>query len=841
MLPPDEGRVRTPIETTDQKFASLRTIHLKEAGSDPLHVHVHIPLRPLDLSRPTYAVGPFFVLDAARQTGTVVVRNRVRHLHVDYRGHGDMRLRRQQTEENGETADTVATLVYSNMPMVSKPTEISDPSLLSWLDLTAETMRPQVRTRVAHTVTLRSLRRFARKTEAHWQIATTIAPATKWTDIEQFKVFLPPSSAFRVLSPEWKAQGKEAVFSLHPLLGTQNSQLRLEGQYEADYTREGRAVLKLPRPQGTVESCQVKIEAPADHEVVLHNAEQANLELSKQTRANEQTWHCRVVPPDGLEIDVSWRPYRPQLRVLSVVDLTLNGNKGDVRQELRLQLPPAPPAAVNLRVPPGIDDFRVESEGWRVERKDKENEASFFSLSPSLPVSLSETKEWRLVLRYTTPLSAKDKTEKRAPESGKPFAVPLIVPQLATAGDVKVRIWSEAGFPPLGVSRQTQGHWQERGIEEVKDRRDLPVLVLQSTRLDAPLLLVAGEQTESFSVLVERALLRVHLRPNGVQNWRASFQIRQLADRHLDILLPAPVALLNAQFFLNRRKVAPAIVNDRGERSEGGNVARLHLSPDLIRQTALLEVSFQLSGRTGRSLLHTDLQPPRIEGAPAAPTRWQVSMPDNRILLAPESASAVERSGTWRGWLLAACLQGSAVDLQREWDDSLPDELKQDAQQLDSEGQAAPALICWQDQIAPIVLTHVPRQGWLLLCSLGLLTVGLGLYWTARPRDGGRLAAWFWALLALLILAAAVAALLWPTMLWAIVYGCEPGALVLLSAIALQWTVYQRYRRQIVFLPSFSRSRVGSSLIHKTPSHRPPSGEPSTVDAPPFADDKVTG
>jgi len=47
--------------------------------------------------------------------------------------------------------------------------------------------------------------------------------------------------------------------------------------------------------------------------------------------------------------------------------------------------------------------------------------------------------------------------------------------------------------------------------------------------------------------------------------------------------------------------------------------------------------------------------------------------------------------------------------------------------------------------------------------------------------------------------------------------------------------MHERYRRQIVFLPSFSRSRAGSSLVRKKSSPRPPNGEPSTVDAPPPA------
>ena len=140
-----------------------------------------------------------------------------------------------------------------------------------------------------------------------------------------------------------------------------------------------------------------------------------------------------------------------------------------------------------------------------------------------------------------------------------------------------------------------------------------------------------------------------------------------------------------------------------------------------------------------------------------------------------------------------------------------------------------------QDSVVPLTLTHAPQQAWLLVCSLGLLVFGLGLYWAARPRpgDGGHMAPWLWPILALVTLGVVVAALFWPTTLWAVVYGCEPGALVLVCVIAIQWLMHQRYRRQIVFLPSFSRGRAGSSLLRKSASSRPRNGEPSTVDAPP--------
>ena len=47
--------------------------------------------------------------------------------------------------------------------------------------------------------------------------------------------------------------------------------------------------------------------------------------------------------------------------------------------------------------------------------------------------------------------------------------------------------------------------------------------------------------------------------------------------------------------------------------------------------------------------------------------------------------------------------------------------------------------------------------------------------------------------------------------------------------VLLQWLLHERYRRQIIFLPSFSRSRSGSSLSRAEAAR---AGEPSTVDAP---------
>jgi hypothetical protein len=68
-----------------------------------------------------------------------------------------------------------------------------------------------------------------------------------------------------------------------------------------------------------------------------------------------------------------------------------------------------------------------------------------------------------------------------------------------------------------------------------------------------------------------------------------------------------------------------------------------------------------------------------------------------------------------------------------------------------------------------------------------------------------------------------------PSALPTIFYGSEPGLLVLLLAVASQWMLHERYRRQVVLMPGFTRLKTGSSIVRSGLRPR----DPSTVDEPP--------
>src|SRR5262249_9076705 len=83
------------------------------------------------------------------------------------------------------------------------------------------------------------------------------------------------------------------------------------------------------------------------------------------------------------------------------------------------------------------------------------------------------------------------------------------------------------------------------------------------------------------------------------------------------------------------------------------------------------------------------------------------------------------------------------------------------------------------------------------------------------PATGGPPNRLFWPMGAMLGLTAAAVGLVWPGLLGAILYGCQPGMVVLLIVLAVQWLVRERYRRRVVFLPGFRRLTTGASMARR--------------------------
>ena len=409
----------------------------------------------------------------------------------------------------------------------------------------------------------------------------------------------------------------------------------------------------------------------------------------------------------------------------------------------------------------------------------------------------------------------------------------------AVEGDTRVRVWSDPGRLPLPPEG---GDWGVRDVELVPGADRLPVLVLRRLRPDAPLTLHLDDAPgAAATVLIDRVLYRGFPFGRGLGN---KGELSDPSNRRPDAGRGTAGRALRAG-------PAPALDGVRVDwQEEGGpvrHVARLRLGTDLVRGPSVLDLTYLLKpGQTERVAIRETLRPPLLAGDPRqAPTRWEVFLPPGEVALAPEDGGASRWTVALYGWLLTPRLAVTGGDLERWFagPDVAPRVGAWSPDHAPTEA-AVPSLVCWQDSGDPLVVASVPQWAWLLACSLPLLLLGVFLFTMARQAHAGRPCAafWFWLTIVLLIPAAAAVWVFRPTLMYAIAYGCEPGATVLLLALAFQWVLLERYRRQIVFLPSFRRcshgvfAGAGTTAAAGRPANRPPwtpRASPAAVSSPP--------
>jgi hypothetical protein len=778
-------------------------IRLKDAGSQPLKVVLHLRQpRP----RATFAVGPFTVPEAVRQHGLIGVAAPP-DLRLRYVLRADV-VQREISEEM-RRPESVAEFSYGNL--TSSPYPAAPP-----LTIQVEEVKGAVEARVDH---------FLQLTEQGWQATAKIAVTPVRTRIDHFDVELPLGFEFdeKVGLPA-DLVGSKTVERLsdksnvmHIKLSKDQSQpfvLPVPGFYPVGRDVY-RASLDLPKPlQALDRGGQVTVALPEGVELVAQaSGPEPPARWQPATGDRQQTWRGDRIPS---RVELTWQPHRPDLGVEWVSDVTVAGRQARVRQQFRLSFSQTPSRRLALEVPEAIADRLRVTEGGQLEPNG----------TVLLPAGAG--KEHKLTLEYSfvIPDSSPAAPETKGPSPVRSVPVPLVRVKQATRVDARVRLWTDAG---IVAALAQPGPWEEQPTEIVPDRATLPALVLRSTSLTAPLLLTLAETAPAAqaALVIERALFQVVVAEGGTHKYRAQFLVSRFASREVDIELPAGLSRLTLpDVRLDGRKVTnvvplPATAAEADNRS----VVRVQVEPPLYSsRPVILEVSYQMPAvpASGTKAWHALLQPPRLRGdVILGRIRWAIDLPPGWVGLSQGGGHTTEHHWIWRGGLLTPRPGQGAGDLQR-W---LTADVEPAEGEEVSRDDREPSVIFWQSALAPVQLVYVPQQIWLLACSLVFLVIGLGLSFIPLSRTQ------LWVAVGGLVLAGVVAAVWWPDLVPAVVYGCEPGIVVLIAILGVQWVLHQRYRRQVVFLPSFTRLKQGSSL--ERANNLPPSREPSTVDAPP--------
>ncbi len=362
LAPADEKKLT--IETQDLSGMSLRILRLKEPTALPLSVTVVVPPRPA-LPRPggRVPIGPFALLGAKQQKGSVVLVNSAANLQVQANRPAST-VPRTPTADEVKLGPQVRAFNYELPPLAETPPFLergTDPAALSILELEGETAHGRLETRVSHSLQALLPAREGTGEKRSWQITTTLdlkllQPGTSLLEVQLPADWVYVPDEGRRPDPVTDVQPDEQrqVIKVHLVPESWKPfQLTLKARSGRPVEDQGSDKLALPRPLGTVcGGCQVAVNVPRELELQTPvERTSPSLELI-QHGPHEQLWRSESAAERFPEqIEVTWRPYRPQVQASSVLDLNLTGSQAQVRQELRLLYPGTPPSAIPLRSP----------------------------------------------------------------------------------------------------------------------------------------------------------------------------------------------------------------------------------------------------------------------------------------------------------------------------------------------------------------------------------------------------------------------------------------------------------------------------------------------------------
>jgi hypothetical protein len=805
-------------------------VRLPEQTAERLLVSASVRY-PRPLAGPRLAVGPFFVIGAYRQEGTIAVQAPPEALHGErfvFHRSGDIFPR--DLPKGPASADLVALFKFWSVPGAKPAPGAAAANVLLELELKAD--KSQVEASVDHLLVFKPA-------ERGWLIELTSTVQTKskpdFLDLQLPRFRLPRSGLWATLpaapfpagipwTPLALMSGRRAPQAVPWGFACDEAGLKLTAADANGHARLtwGRSVGNNIKITGRylipLGADSVRVELPRPIEV-LDRGGKVRIKAPEQLQLFVRAGDAEVPAAEGHEVESSsdsfprdlelaWRPHRPDFTVAAVTDVQLHDRSAEVKHQLQFSVPRgavragvAQPTPLRLRVPAAVRELNVEA-GAKLVLHDPDKEIAWI-LPQGEPLTSAV-----VVLRYDFSLSKKENGAKKG--SAMLVDVPLIWPEAATRQHAKVRIFSEAGSRPLLVDR-TSGRsiWDDKGVEVVPGYDVLPALVLEGSGLDlTPTLRLAQKADSPLAGLVcERGLIQATIDEDGAQTYVARYFVSKLSARHLDIELPLPAADCLMSVTIDKQKI-----NNWEALEPVPTIAQVPVQPRLYRQAVLLEIQYKLppSFADAKRPWQMTLHPPQFRGDVfLGPVRWQVSVP--YAWVAFPTGNMDYRLGL-QGWLFGPNPSVTGAELE-SW-----------LTKREAMDPATPFSLAFsrggQDSVP---LWHMPRQLWLLLCSGLLLAIGVGLYVLPLSRTA------FWLLTLGLGLVLLAAGLLWPALVPVLIMGCEPGALVLLVLIGTQWMLQESYRRRLVFMPGFTRLKTNSSLSRATSGER---REPSTIDAP---------
>jgi hypothetical protein len=499
-------------------------------------------------------------------------------------------------------------------------------------------------------------------------------------------------------------------------------------------------------------------------------------------------------------LKLSWNKRRPV--VPSRADLYLHASALQLRQQFQFAARLALPPTLEFLAPRSLLPFlRITVSGKNAEGKTachlvafKERRGMGFEtdVEVSFPLPANLRGDLTVQAEYLLPRPSATQPEQ--------IRVDLLRPRptlLAVAEPVEVRCWCGAA---LRLACQADG-WSTAKLTTLPDTHVPPSLELQAVGWEKPLTLTVQPVAEDPlpDVNAERVLVEVRPMPDDRLAYRVRLRLTQVRAARLRLLLdaePGEVLLENAYA---HRQAIPVDQWQMEAAGPGRTRLTLPVTPRWLSQSILLELRFQVN-RPTQSWLTLRQQAPGIslEGrARQGTTRWRWEAPAGALLLWHSSALRPEQDWHWFGWAVPPAPSSLGGEMGT-W--------------IDPDGEAArlPDLPAYGFTQAArggqLTVVQVPPLLWCGAGSLLVLTLG----WLAWQRMLATRWLWGGAAAALLLLLAFGS----ETLLLALAFAIQPGLVVLGGLILFHWLRQQRWKRQIVMLPGFTRLPAMTVTTH---------------------------
>lgn len=505
-------------------------------------------------------------------------------------------------------------------------------------------------------------------------------------------------------------------------------------------------------------------------------------------------------------VDLTWQRYRPDLQAEIRADVDLQDNQAVVTQTIKFRTTEGDTRpitftglAVGLRLTSNnaVQLEQLDRDRWQIRHS---NELS---------------KDFAMSFKYSIPLPG------RKPNFGPAhITLGLLWPETATKTETTIRIWG------AGSSRrivQFDGPWRELPSEANPERDTWPWLTLFGTDGKLPLSLELAESDAVLpSTMIDRTLTQAWLSGDGTTVVRSRFLLSRWAPTGVELELPVNVT---PEISIDGRKYDTATLapSFRAELTES-RVVRIPLPEAKPGRTVLmLDVRYSLSS-TSSQRRGVQIVPPRLLSAVfRSPARWQFHLPGDRVPLSFNRDLVVDQRWAWHQVAFSPTASANSADLEQWLNEGVEIE-PAPAEILALISTSHDTLTGRQANLTDVQLVLLPRMGWIASCSVLTVVVGL-IVSRLRPVVIGFV-------LTVLGVMLGIAVGIYPQPIGHLIAAMQPGLCALALLLLLIGLVRGYYQRRVKHLPGFTRN-PGESVLEGTVSHVPLSGLDTRKSSPP--------